>query len=100
MLYSPVDPLSDYICILHPFIEIDQMSYGHQTLRVAAPGLDVASENGVRGSGIFGGSELTFASVPQGVGSICGGALGYRKYPTPFTGFETKPLSLSLAGHC
>ena len=25
--------------------------------------------------------------------------VGYRKYPTPFVGFETKPLSLSLAGH-
>ena len=93
VLYSPVDPLTDYVWF-HPYVG-STMSYGHQTLRVAAPGLDVASENGV-GYRIFGGSELTFASVPQIGVSL---ELGYRKYPAPFTGFDTKPLSLSLAAH-
>jgi hypothetical protein len=64
-------------------------------LRVAAPGVDVSSDNGV-GYRFFGGSELTFASVPQVGVSL---EVGYRRYPTPFVGFETKPLSLSLAGH-
>ena len=93
VLYSPVDPLTDYVWF-HPYVG-STMSYGHQTLRVAAPDLDVSSDNGV-GYRFFGGSEFTFASVPQIGVSL---EVGYRKYPTPFAGFETKPVSLSLAGH-
>ena len=93
LIYSPVDHLNDYVWF-RPYAG-SVASYGHQTMRVAAPGLDVASDNGV-GYRFFGGSELTFASVPQIGVSF---EVGYRKYPTPFVGFETKPLSLSLAGH-
>ena len=95
LIYSPVDHLSDYVW-LRPYAGT-VASYGHQTLRVGgtATGLDVASDNGV-GYRFFGGSELTFASVPQVGVSV---EVGYRKFPTPFAEFETKPLSLSLAGH-
>jgi hypothetical protein len=95
LIYSPVDHLSDYVWF-RPYAGT-VASYGHQTLRVGgtATDLDVASDNGV-GYRFFGGSELTFASVPQIGVSL---EVGYRKYPTPFTGFETKPMSLSLAGH-
>lgn len=93
LIYSPVDHLNDYVWF-RPYAG-SVATYGHQTLGVAAPGPDVSSDNGV-GYRIFGGSELTFASVPQVGVSL---EVGYRKYPTPFTGFETKPLSLSLAGH-
>ena len=93
LIYSPVDHLSDYVWF-RPYAGT-VASYGHQTLRVAAPDLDVSSDNGI-GYRFFGGSELTFASVPQVGVSL---EVGYRKYPTPFPGFETKPVSLSLAGH-
>jgi hypothetical protein len=95
LIYSPVDHLSDYVW-LRPYAGT-VASYGHQTLRVGgtATGLEVASDNGV-GYRFFGGSELSFASVPQIGVSL---EVGYRKYPTPFVGFETRPLSVSLAGH-
>ena len=62
---------------------------------VAPVALAPAVENGV-GFRVFGGSELTFASIPQfGLSAD----LGYRRFPTPFPGFETDPLSVSIAGH-
>lgn len=95
LIYSPIDHLTDYVWF-RPYAGT-VASYGHQTLRVggSAPGLEVASDNGV-GYRFFGGSELSFASVPQIGVSL---EVGYRKFPTPFPGFETKPVSLSLAGH-
>ena len=95
LIYSPVDHLSDYVWF-RPYGGT-VASYGHQTLHAGgtAPGLDMASDNGV-GFRFFGGSEFTFASVPQIGVSV---EVGYRKFPTPFAEFETKPLSLSLAGH-
>ena len=57
--------------------------------------METASANGV-GFRIFGGTELTFASVPQFGLSV---DLGYRHFPTPFQGFEAAPLSASIAGH-
>jgi len=94
LIYSPVDHLSDYVWF-RPYAGT-VASYGHQTMRVGGPaGLDVASDNEV-GYRFFGGSELTFASVPSVGVSF---EVGYRKYPTPFVDFETKPVSLSIAGH-
>jgi hypothetical protein len=94
LIYSPMDHLSDYVW-LRPYAG-SVASYGHQTMRVGGPaGIEVASDNGV-GYRFFGGTEVTFASVPSVGVSF---EVGYRKYPTPFIGFETKPLSLSLAGH-
>jgi hypothetical protein len=94
LIYSPVDHLSDYVWF-RPYAGT-VASYGHQTMRVGGPaGVDVASDNGV-GYRFFGGSELTFASVPSVGVSF---EVGYRKYPTPFVDFETKPVSLSIAGH-
>ena len=94
LIYSPVDHLSDYVWF-RPYAGT-VASYGHQTMRVGGPaGLDVTSDNGV-GYRFFGGSELTFASVPSVGVSF---EVGYRKYPTPFVDFETKPVSLSIAGH-
>jgi hypothetical protein len=94
LIYSPVDHLSDYVWF-RPYAGT-VASYGHQTMRVGGPaGLDVASDNGI-GYRFFGGSELTFASLPWVGVSF---EVGYRKYPTPFVDFETKPVSLSIAGH-
>jgi hypothetical protein len=53
------------------------------------------ADNGI-GFRVFGGSELTFASVPQfGISAD----VGYRRLPTPFVGFEPDRMSVSIAGH-
>jgi hypothetical protein len=48
------------------------------------------------GLGVFGGGEFTFAGVtPVGISA----EIGYRRPSTPFPGFETDRVSLSIAGH-
>lgn len=85
------DRVSDYIWI-RPYLG-SVVSIRHQTLSTAP--LAPASDTGL-GFRIFGGSELMFASLPQfGLSAD----LGYRRWPTPFAGFEAKPLSVSIAGH-
>ena len=45
---------------------------------------------------VYGGSEFTFAGMPQfGLSAD----LGYRHMPAPFAGFKADPLNVSLAGH-
>jgi hypothetical protein len=65
-------------------------------LKVSSPAVtERASDNGV-GFRIFAGSELTFAGMPRfGLSA----ELGYRRFPTPFPGFEADRLSASVAGH-
>jgi hypothetical protein len=53
------------------------------------------SDSGI-GLRLFGGTEFTFASVPQLGLSV---DLGYRRVPTPFVGFEADRLSAAIAGH-
>ena len=92
VLYAPFDHVSDYVWI-RPYVGTG-VSLRHQTLSVPdAP--ESTSDNGV-GFRIFGGSELTFASVPQFGLSV---DLGYRRFAAPFPGFEADPVSLSIAGH-
>ena len=94
VVYALFDHVSDYAWI-RPYIG-SVVSVRRQTLSLAAPGaLEPTSDNGV-GFRIFAGSELTFASVPRfGLSAD----LGYRRFPTSFPGFETDPLSVSVAGH-
>lgn len=94
VVYALSDHVSDYVWI-RPYVG-SVVSFRHQTLSVAAPAAPVpASDNGV-GFRVFGGSELTFASMPRfGLSAD----VGYRRYPTPFAGFEASPLSAAIAGH-
>jgi hypothetical protein len=94
VVYGLFDRVSDYVWI-RPYVG-SVVSLRHQTLSVAAPvALQPAVNNGV-GFRVFGGSELTFASIPRfGLSAD----LGYRRFPTSFPGFETDPLSVSIAGH-
>jgi len=93
-VFALLDHVSDYVWI-RPYVG-SVVSFQRQTLKGSSPAIpEVASSNGV-GFRIFAGSELTFAGVPRfGLSA----QLGYRRFPTPFPGFETDPLSLSVAGH-
>lgn len=94
VVYALFDRVTDYVWF-RPYIG-STVGFRHETLSAATP-LDLvpASHNGV-GIRVFGGTELTFASLPRlGLSAD----LGYRRFPTPFPGFETRPLSASIAGH-
>jgi hypothetical protein len=98
VVYALFDRVSDYLWI-RPYVGTS-VSLRHQTLSLGAPGAvetgaDRSSDTGL-GIRLFAGSELTFASVPRFGLSV---DVGYRRYPTPFPGFEADPLSASIAGH-
>ncbi|HJZ72221.1 MAG TPA: hypothetical protein VKE51_10800 [Vicinamibacterales bacterium] len=93
VIYSLFDSVSDYVWI-RPYVG-SGVSFRHQTLRDTAPGAVETSQSGV-GFRFFAGTELTFASAPRFGLSV---DLGYRRFPTPFPGFEADPLSASIAGH-
>jgi hypothetical protein len=92
-VYALFDHVSDYVWI-RPYVG-SGLSFHHQTQKVSSPAvIEPASGNGV-GFRVFGGSELTFAGVPRfGLSA----ELGYRRFPTPFPGFEPDRLSASIAG--
>ena len=94
VVYALFDHVSDYVWI-RPYVG-SGVSIRHQTLSVSGPvAMEPASDNGV-GFRVFGGSELTFASLPRfGLSA----ELGYRRLSAPFPGFEADPLSVSIAGH-
>jgi hypothetical protein len=94
VVYGLFDHVSDYVWI-RPYVG-SVLSFRHQTLKVSTPAVvEPASDNGM-GFRVFGGSELTFAGAPRfGLSA----ELGYRRFPTPFPGFETDRLSASIAGH-
>ena len=93
VMYAFFDRVGDYVWI-RPYAG-SGVSFRNQTFS-AAPGDPAAiSESGV-GFRVFGGTELTFASAPRfGVSAD----VAYRRFPTPFAGFDASPLSVSIAGH-
>jgi hypothetical protein len=94
IVYGVVDRFSDYLWI-RPYVGT-VASLRHQTYSVAAPIVQPStSDNGI-GFRVFGGGELTFASLPQfGIS----GDVGYRRLPTPFVGFEPDRINVSISGH-
>lgn len=91
VMYVPVDHISDYLWF-RPYVG-SAVSFRRQTLRVA--GVDAWSDKDI-GYRIFGGSELTFASLPRLGLSV---EVTYRRFPTVFADFEPERLSASIAGH-
>jgi hypothetical protein len=93
-VYALLDHVSDYFWI-RPYVG-SVLSFQRQTLKISSPAAtERASANRV-GFRIFAGSELTFAGLPRfGLSAD----LGYRRFPTPFPGFEADRLSASVAGH-
>jgi hypothetical protein len=94
VVYALFDHVGNYVWI-RPYVG-STVNLRHQTLSMPAPlAVQLASDNGV-GFRVFGGSELTFASIPRfGLSAD----LGYRRFPTPFPAFEARPLDVSIAGH-
>jgi hypothetical protein len=92
LVYALADDVGDYVWA-RAYVG-SSASVVRQTLNLAAPGLPT-SDTGL-GLRVFGGAELTFASVPQfGLSAD----VGYRRVPTPFQGFDPKPWSVTIAGH-
>ena len=94
VVYALFDRVTDYVWF-RPYVG-SALSVRHQTWKLSGPAtMETASDNGM-GFRVFGGSELTFAAVPWfGLSA----ELGYRRFPTPFPGFEADRLSVSIAGH-
>jgi len=94
VVYGLFDHVSAYVWI-RPYVG-SLLSFRHQTLKGSTPAAtESASDNNI-GFRVFGGSELTFAGAPRfGLST----ELGYRRFPTPFLGFEADRLSVSIAGH-
>jgi hypothetical protein len=94
VVYALFDRVPSYVWI-RPYVG-SALSFRHQTWKDTVPtGAQPISDNGV-GYRVFGGGELTFASVtPLGLSA----EVGYRKLPTPFAGFEPDRWSVALAGH-
>ena len=94
VVYGLLDRVTDYVW-LRPYVGA-ALSLRRETLRFpTARGLEPVSDSGM-GLRLFGGTEFTFASVPQLGLSV---DLGYRHVPTPFVGFEADHLSAAIAGH-
>jgi hypothetical protein len=94
VIYALPDHVSDYVWI-RPYIG-SLVTFDRQTLNAVEPAVaPPVSDTGV-GFRVFGGTELTFASVPRLALSV---DVGYRRAPAPFPGFDPPPLSVSIAGH-
>jgi hypothetical protein len=94
VVYGLLDHVTDYVW-LRPYVGA-ALSFRRETLRFpTATGVEPVSDSGI-GVRLFGGTEFTFASVPQLGLSV---DLGYRRVPTPFVGFEADHLSAAIAGH-
>lgn len=92
VVYALLDKVTDYVWI-RPYVG-SVVSFRHQTLKSPFE-LEDVSDNGI-GFRMFGGSELTFAALPQfGLSAD----VGYQRFPTPFPGFESDAVSVSIAGH-
>lgn len=94
VVFALFDHVGDYVWI-RPYVG-SAASLRRQTLSIVAPvALQPRADSGI-GFRAFGGSEFTFSSIPRfGLSAD----LGYRRLPTPFPGFETASLSVSIAGH-
>ena len=92
--YAPFDRVSDYVWI-RPYVG-SGVSFVRQTWSLSSPlATPPIGESGM-GFRIYGGSEFTFAGMPQlGLSAD----LGYRHLPAPFAGFKADPLGVSIAGH-
>jgi hypothetical protein len=93
VIYSLRDHVSDYVSV-RPYLGAGA-SVLRQTFTSGAPVADSLSDNGL-GLQAFAGTEATLSSVPQFALSA---ELGYRRLPTPFSGFELGGLVVSVSGH-
>jgi hypothetical protein len=93
VLYSLPSRVTDYLW-MRPYIGAGA-SLQHHTVHDATGVDGRLSENRI-GFQTFGGGEVTFAAAPRFSVSA---DLGYRWYPTSFTGVELGGLGVSLSAH-
>jgi hypothetical protein len=93
-VYALFDHVSDYVWI-RPYVG-SGLTFGHSTLTVSLPAAAGTASANTVGLRVFGGGEVTFATVTRfGLSA----ELGYRSSSTPFPGFEADRVSLAIAGH-
>jgi hypothetical protein len=91
VVYAPFDYVPGYVG-MRPYVG-SGVSFRWQTLKDAVG--EPISDAGV-GLHVFGGTELTFSSVPRfGLSA----EVGYRHQPTLFAGFEPDRFGVAIAGH-
>jgi hypothetical protein len=93
LLYSLPDKLTDYLW-LRPYIGAGVAIY-RSTLSGGTAGGDSVTDSRL-GRQVFGGTEVTFASLPRFTLSA---DYGYRWHQAPFSGFELGGPGLSVSGH-
>ena len=92
-VYALFDHVSNYVWV-RPYLG-SGVTFSHRTL-TGLPATTTKTTDNRMGFDLFGGGELTFASAtPFGLSA----ELGYRPSATPFPGFETDRVRLSIAGH-
>ena len=92
--YALFDHVSNYVWV-RPYLG-SGLTFSHRTLTGSSPATTGNTAANTTGFDLFGGGELTFASAtPFGLSA----ELGYRPSSTPFPGFETDRVRLSIAGH-
>jgi len=93
-VYALFDHVSNYVWI-RPYLG-SGVTFSHRTLTSLSPATTSKPTDNRMGFDLFGGGEFTFASAtPFGLSA----ELGYRPATTPFPGFETDRVRLSIAGH-
>lgn len=93
VLYSLPDKLTDYVW-LRPYVGAGMTVY-RSTLSTGTPSGASVTDNRL-GRQVFGGTEVTFATVPRFTLSA---DYGYRWHEVPFTGFDLGGKGLSVSGH-
>jgi hypothetical protein len=94
VLYSLPSRVTDYLW-MRPYVGAGA-SLQHNTRRDVTASVDARRSENRLGFQTFGGGELTFAAAPRFSVSA---DLGYRWYPTSFTGTEPGGLGVSLSAH-
>ena len=92
VLFSFNDHVADYTW-LRPYLGAG-MNFYRSTINSPVLGAEMSDSR--YGSQLFGGGELSFASVPQFAIST---ELSYRWFDAPAAGFELGGVGLSVAGH-
>ena len=91
-LYAFNDRVADYTW-LRPYVG-GGLNFYHSSITSPAVGIEVSDSRW--GSQLFGGAELSFASVPQFAIST---ELSYRWFEEPVAGLNLGGMGLSVAGH-
>jgi Outer membrane protein beta-barrel domain/Bacterial SH3 domain len=92
VLYAFNDHVADYTW-LRPYLGAG-MNFYRSTITTPLVGIDTSDSR--FGSQVFGGGELSFASIPQFAIST---ELSYRWFNAPSDGYDLGGVGLSIAGH-